>query len=145
MDEEYLLMTELLGVQVLRRKIKSRPKRKRRGSSRADLSKGMDDDRDLDHRKKKESTTEEKEHSSQWCGCRNEFGVGSSELVVSTSALGRWFSIVSTTTLHDGRLVVPAPALSVIASTAFLRSSRGVVTASSHGHCECDGGGDDED
>lgn len=69
--------------------------------------------------------------------------------VVSATTLGSLLlSIVSAATLNHGRPVVSATALSVVSAAAgFLGSgsaSGSVVSASSNGHCDCDGG-DEED
>lgn len=54
-------------------------------------------------------------------------------------------SVVSAATLDwHGGLVVSATALSVVASPTLLRGSRAVVSTSSDGHCDCDGGWDEE-
>lgn len=71
--------------------------------------------------------------------------LGSSALVVSAAALGNLLSVVSAATLdRHGCFVVSAPTLSVVASTTLLGSSRAVISASSDGHCDCDGGWDDK-
>ncbi len=56
--------------------------------------------------------------------------------IVSATALGGLLSVVSTSTLNHGHLVVSSSALFVVSTATFLRNSacRGVVTASSDGH-----------
>ncbi len=87
----------------------------------------------------KNENVEDTEHGSM-------VRVVASKSVVSAAALGSLLSVVPATTLdwHRG-LVVSATALSVVASSAFLGSSWAVVSASSDGHCECDGGWDEKD
>jgi len=88
----------------------------------------------------KNKNAEDVEHSSM----AQSVGGSAGESIVSTTALGGLLSIVSAATLNHGSFVVSATALSVVASATLLGSSRGVVSASSDGHCECDGGGDEE-
>jgi hypothetical protein len=136
MDDEYVLMT--FAVQVLCWKVKPLKRRRLLESRSVERARVVIETWI--------TTNENVENDgTQFHGCvMSRRGLG--ELVVAAATLRGLLSVVSSAALdRHGSLVVSATAQSVVSSAALLGSGRGVVSASSDGHCECDGGGDEDD